>query len=56
MPEFAARRPELAVAKVEIVTALSNAARDKSMDAAALIVVRAISSRISRRRWMEWTT
>jgi hypothetical protein len=36
MPAFAARRPELAVEAVEIVTALSDAARSKTVDAAAV--------------------
>ena len=36
MPAFALRRPELAIEAVEIVTALSGAARGKSIDAAAV--------------------
>ena len=36
MPDFAMRRPELAIERVEIVTALSDAARSKTMDSAAV--------------------
>ena len=36
MPDFAFRRPELGVEKVEIVTAMSDAARSKTVDAAAV--------------------